>query len=87
MLERLARRNPCWSQLSRFLGAYFKLVKKPVSYKFGICKQPKYCTLIHSLNLTRTNGKIVTHEKQNITADQIPADDILRQMHGGVQAG
>lgn len=46
--KRFARRNFCWSQLSRFLGAYIKLVKKPVSDKFGICKQPECCTLIPS---------------------------------------
>lgn len=44
----------------------------PVTDKFGICKQTKYCTLIpptHSRNLTRTNenpnGEIVTHTKHH----------------------
>lgn len=32
----------------QIFGAYIKLVKKPVSDKCGICKQPKYGTLIPS---------------------------------------
>lgn len=70
-----------------FLQREIKLVKMPVSDKFGICERAKYCTFIpstQSLNLTRKNenpnGEIVTHTKQNITLDQIPADDIFKQM-------
>lgn len=85
--------NVCMSLVTRFL-CQIKLVKMPVSDKFGICKRTEYCTLIpstQSLNLTRTNenpnGKIVTHTKQNITLDQIPLMTFFEQMQTECRRG
>lgn len=81
MKREMFRGTSSWSQLS--WGLRLNLSKSLSVINLGFVSSQSTAHLSR-LNLTRK--RLSQAEKQNITPDQIPADDIPEQMHSPVQA-